>query len=164
MQKNELDSVKNGFIKYLNSLGISLKSHKNYRSDLNNFLSWAFAKIRTYGSFADSALDIVPFLSPSLATEYKSRLVSNGTPKRTVNRRLSTLRHLSKFMIESGTTDIDFMENVENVSLGRLKRRKTDPVLLSFKSHLEAEKVSANTIKNYLNDIKQFMFWLEQKN
>jgi site-specific recombinase XerD len=164
MQENRIDTVKNEFLKHLSSLGLSTKSLKNYKSDLNHFLSWAILKVRSYGSFVEDLTDIVPFLSPSITQEYQGFMTQSKTSTKTANRRLSTLRHLAKFLIYSQITDINFMDNIENTSLIPSKKRGENPFLLQFKTHLEAEKVSPNTVKNYLNDIKQFLNWIEAKN
>lgn len=163
MQENRLDTVKNEFLRYLSLTGLSPKSLKNYKSDLNHFMSWAIAKIKSYGSYADSLTDLVPFLSAAMTTEYKAFMLNTNTPKKTTNRRLSTLRHLAKFLNSSEFTNINFMDQIENISLYNTSRKKSvDPLLNQFKSYLESEKVSPNTVKNYLNDIKQFMSWLER--
>lgn len=161
MIDNQLDSVKNNFIKYLSSLGISAKSHKNYRSDLNHFLAWAILKIQSFGSYVESLTECVPFITPNLAKDYKTYMKENGFPDKTINRRLSTLRHLSKHLVASQVTDFDFMANIENISAAVKPRSKVDPLVNEFRSYLEAEKVSGNTIKNYLSDIRQFLTWLE---
>jgi site-specific recombinase XerD len=155
------DSVKTEFIKYLDSLGLSPESHKNYRSDLSHFLGWAILKIRSFGSYVESLSDIVPFLSAELCHEYKNYMTENSAPGKTVNRRLSTLRHLARFLTASQIVDLDFMNGVENVVLNVKKKPEINPVVANFKSYLEAEKVSPNTVKNYLSDIKHFINWLE---
>jgi site-specific recombinase XerD len=53
------------------------------------------------------------------------------------------------------------MNGIENVGRQIKKKPGIDPVIKDFRSFLEAEKVSPNTIKNYLSDIKQFITWLE---
>lgn len=161
MIHNSLDSVKNDFIKYLSSLGISVKSHKNYRSDLNHFLAWAILKIRSYGSFVESLTESVPFLTPSLAREYRNYMRENGFPDKTINRRLSTLRHLSKFMVASQIIDSDFMSDIENISSAVKTKSQVNPLVNEFRGYLETEKISGNTIKNYLSDIRQFLTWIE---
>jgi site-specific recombinase XerD len=161
MPEKKLDSTKKEFVKYLDSLGLSPKSHKNYRSDLSHFLSWAILKIRSFGSYVESLSEIVPFLTNGLAREYKDYMNENAAPPKTINRRLSTLRHLSRFLTASQIADSDFMNGIENVGTGQKKKPAIDPVMTNFRSYLEAEKVSPNTIKNYLSDIKQFMNWLE---
>lgn len=164
MIDKQLDSVKNNFVKYLSSLGISSKSHKNYRSDLNHFLAWAILKIRSYGSFVESLTESVPFLTPRLAQEYRSYMKENDFPDKTINRRLSTLRHLSTFLVTSQVIDSDFMTGIENISAIVKPKLQASPLVNEFRSYLEAEKISGNTIKNYLSDIRQFLTWLENNN
>lgn len=164
--EKELDSIKNNFNKYLTSLGISAKSHKNYRSDISHFAGWLILKIRTFGSYVENLTEAVPFLSKDLAVEYKNYMIENATPLKTVNRRLSTLRHLSRFLVSTQVIDADFMTDIENVSdvkEAKAVRVANHPSIEEFRSYLEAEKISPNTIKNYLSDIKQFMSWLESK-
>lgn len=151
------------FENYLKSLGISGKSHKNYRSDLSHFLGWVILKLKSHGVQIQELADIVPFLQNNIGTDYKEYLAENGIPVKTVNRRLSTLRHLSKFFLTTEVTDFDFMDKVTNISLhGTATKLDVHPLINSFEGFLEAEKVSKNTIKNYLSDIRQFMSWLEK--
>jgi site-specific recombinase XerD len=160
MQENRLDTVKNEFFKYLSSLGLSSKSHKNYKSDLHHFLAWIMLRLKNYGSYIESLTDAVPFLNLNLVQEYKNYLQGLTTPVKTINRRLSTLRHLSAFLQKSGALDTGFMQNIGNIKpAGR--KKSVHPLLANFKAHLESQKVSPNTIKNYLSDIKQFITWLE---
>jgi site-specific recombinase XerD len=107
---------------------------------------------------------VVPFLSSKLSNEYKTYMLQNSAPGKTINRRLSTLRHLSKFLIWYQATDLNFMQGIENIGKGTVKKKDTSPIIDDFKAYLEAEKISQNTIKNYLSDIKQFMSWLETNN
>jgi site-specific recombinase XerD len=164
MPEIELDSIKKEFINYLDSLGLSPKSHKNYRSDLSHFLGWAILKIRSFGSYVESLTQIVPFISRDLCSEYKNYLTANSAPPKTVNRRLSTLRHLSKFMLSSQIVDFNFMDGIENINSRPKKKSAVVPIIGDYKTFLETEKVSQNTIKNYLSDIKHFMTWLETNN
>ena len=152
------------FEKYLQSTGISAKSIKNYKSDISHFASWAISKLKAIGTHVDSVRELTPFLSSSFASEYLSHMESSGFPEKTINRRLSTLRHLSKFLIASQVIDFDFMNQIQNLSSVKVQKVtnvSSHPSIAEFKSFLEAEKVSANTIKNYLSDIRQFMSWLE---
>jgi len=161
MPEKQLDSIKKEFVKYLDSLGLSPKSHKNYRSDLGHFVGWAILKIRSFGSYVESLSEIVPFLNNDLAREYRDYMNENAAPPKTINRRLSTLRHLSRFLTAAQVIDSDFMNGIGNISVNQNKKPATDPVMANFRSYLETEKVSPNTIKNYLSDVKQFMTWLE---
>ncbi len=150
------------FLKYLASLKISGKSLKNYKSDVYHFTAWIILKVRTYGAYIENLTEAVPFLNKTLVSEYKNYLLENSIPVRTVNRRLSTLRHLAKHLLASQVLDFDFMAGVENIAQTKKAAFSSHPLVSGFKSFLEAEKVSSNTIKNYMSDIRQFLTWLEQ--
>lgn len=161
MLQKPFDSIRQAFSEYLTSIGISLKSHKNYRSDLSHFSGWLILKIKSFGSCIESLTEAVPFLSPEIAREYKSFMAENNIPLKTINRRLSTLRHLSRFLLTSESLDIDFMKGVENLSETKKHFSPTNPIVDDFRSYLESQKVSKNTVKNYVSDIRQFLAWIE---
>lgn len=149
------------FLKYLSALKLTPKSLKNYKSDISHFAGWAILKIRTFGSYIDNFSQALPFLSKPLVEEYMAFMQKNSTPPKTINRRLSTLRHLSRHLIASQIVDSDFMSGVENISFAQKSGISQNSVVNDFRSYLEAEKVSSNTIKNYLSDVRQFLTWLE---
>ncbi len=161
MKEENTDSVKNIFVKYLNSLGLSSKSHKNYRSDLSHFANWTVLKIRSFGSYVETLTETVPFLSNELAQEYKNYMVDAAIPNKTINRRLSTLRHFGKSLLAAELIDLDFTSGIENISEKKIVKTNLTPIISEFGSYLEAEKISKNTIKNYLSDTRQFLAWLE---
>ena len=163
MQKKlPTNKITKGFFEYLKNLGISKKTHKNYRSDISHFSAWLLFRLRHWGVIAENLTDAVPFLDTKLASEYKSFLTGNSVAEKTINRRLSTLRHLARFLTASQILDLNFMDGIVNISTKEIP--PTSPFIVQFEKHLEAEKVSKNTIKNYLSDIKQFISWLEEKN
>lgn len=163
MQKKlTVNKITKDFFEYLKSLGVSKKTHKNYRSDISHFSGWLLFRLRHWGVVAESLTDAVPFLNTKLASEYKTFLTGNSVAEKTTNRRLSTLRHLARFLVASQILDFNFMDGIANIS--SRKTPFTYPLITQFEKHLEAEKVSKNTIKNYLSDIKQFISWLEEKN
>ena len=145
-------------------LGISPKSHKNYRSDLSHFSGWLILKVRSFGSYIETLSEGIPFLSPSLAHEYRSYMQENKVPMKTINRRLSTLRHFARCLVSLQTLDHNFMEGVENLATGTGKRTSAGPIVEDFRSYLEAQKVSKNTVKNYVSDVRQFLAWVESVN
>ena len=164
MFKFSSDNTKNSFLKYLENLGISPKTHKNYRSDLAHFNGWLILKVRSFGSYIETLSEAIPFLNQGLSHEYKSFLIENKIPAKTINRRLSTLRHLARFLLTSQAVDRDFMKGIENINESGNARLEVSSLVEDFRAHLEAEKVSQNTIKNYLSDVKQFLTWLESNN
>lgn len=140
------------FLKYLISLGLSSKSLKNYKSDVNHFSSWFIRTIKNLGVSIESFAETIPFLKPETADEYKKFLSKNNVPVKTVNRRLSTLRHLSQFLVSEQIINFDFMKGKTNIAQG--KNNGFD-IVDDFAKFLEKEKVSENTRKNYLSDIRQ---------
>lgn len=163
MQKKlPVNKITKDFFEYLKNLGVSKKTHKNYRSDISHFSGWLLFRLRHWGVTAESLTDAVPFLDTKLASEYKTFLTGNSVAEKTINRRLSTLRHLARFLTASQILDFDFMDSIANISTKEIP--STYPFIIQFEKHLEAEKVSKNTIKNYLSDIKQFISWIEEKN
>lgn len=140
------------FLKYLVGLGLSSKSLKNYKSDVNHFAFWFIQKIKSLGAAIESFPETIPFLKPETADEYKKFLTKNNVPVKTVNRRLSTLRHLSQFLISEQILNFDFMKGKTNMTYG--KSNGFD-IVDDFAKFLEKEKVSESTRKNYLSDIRQ---------
>lgn len=165
MPKNPLlDITSKEFIEYLNSLGVSKNSIKFYRSDLNHFTGWLLLRIRALGILAEDFTQAIPFLKPSFTQEYKKYLVKNTNATKTINRRLSTLRNLSRFLLESQILNFNFAEGLTNISTspnGSVEKLQIHPLVNGFQKHLEAEKVSQNTIKNYIADIRQFINWID---
>jgi site-specific recombinase XerD len=165
MKNNALfDKISKDFLNYLSSLGISPKSFKNYKSDISHFTGWLIFKAKTWGVLAETLTDTIPFLNKDLASEYKECLLEKKVAVKTVNRKLSTLRHLANFFLVSQILDFDFMEGVGNISSQSLSvKGKYQYLVQGFNDHLVSQKASPNTIKNYLSDIKHFIFWLEEK-
>ncbi|MEK7470837.1 MAG: site-specific integrase, partial [Patescibacteria group bacterium] len=87
--------------------------------------------------------------------------VENRVPVATINRRLSTLRHFGRFLTSYQTLDFNFMEGIENATSVKKPQANAISIINEFRAHLEAEKSSPNTIKNYLSDVRQFLSWLE---
>jgi len=154
----------NEFLTYLSALNISVKSLKNYKSDVTHFTAWIILKVRSYGAFIENLTEAIPFLNKNLVWEYKTYLLENSTPDKTINRRLSTLRHLAKHLLVSQIVNFDFMEGVENITQTKKFVFAGNSLVDGFKSHLTAKKASRNTIKNYISDVRQFLSWLESKN
>ncbi|MBI2066142.1 site-specific integrase [Candidatus Woesebacteria bacterium] len=154
----------NSFLNYLSSSGVSDKSLKYYRSDISHFTGWIILKVRTWGIFAETVTEIIPFINTRLAYEYKIFLTQNNISPKTVNRRLSTLRHLSRFLLASQISNSDFMEGISNIDISPSRPQSIHPLVALFEKKLEAEKVSKNTVRNYISDVKHFINWLETRN
>lgn len=152
--KNILKNFENYLLSYAH---IAEKSLKFYRSDFNHFSAWLILKIKTLGVMAEDFTETIPFISKSLAKEYTKYLLANNIPSKTINRRLSTLRHLSRFLVYSQIIDTDFMEDQTNITNAQSSALDS---IGGFAQFLEREKVSKNTSRNYLSDIRQFLVWI----
>lgn len=149
------------FISHLKLRGVSLNTLKNYRSDLKFFAIWVSQKLGTTGIKTESLDEALPFLSTDLASEFKVHLKELSPSENTINRRLSALRTLSHFLVESQILESDFMEGIANIGSQSKNISDNYPSLAHFKRHLEEANVSPNTVKNYVSDVKHFLDWLE---
>jgi site-specific recombinase XerD len=154
------------FEKYLqDEVGISKNTLRFYRSDLAHFSGWLILTVKRIGLYVESLSEAIPYLTSSLVREYKESLTQNQTPKTTINRKLSTLRHFARFLKASNILDFDFMQEITNVSKAkRMPKPKESDLIKDFREHLESQKTSRNTIKNYLSDVRHFLTWLEAQN
>ncbi len=153
-----IDKISSLFFSFLDDLGVTSNTIKFYKSDLSHFTAWILLHIRSLGSEAENLTEAVPFLSKNIAREYKKYLLVNKVAKLTANRRLSTLRNLSRFLVASQILDFDFMDGTTNITGSGYE---TNPLVYEFEQYLKQEKISQNTIKNYLSDIHQFINWAE---
>lgn len=157
-------TIKN-FLSQLATEGKSLVSIKNYKSDLNHFLAWAVLKLKSFGTYAESFAEIAPFINHSFFEEYKNFMVGNKVKIKTINRRLSTVRNLSRFLFASGVLDEDFTHGIQNVGIGQpgKMQEKVQDIVESFRESLDKDKkVSPNTVKNYISDVRNFLAWVNE--
>jgi site-specific recombinase XerD len=153
------------FKAYLKVKGASYNTIKNYLADLNHFLAWLELTLRGENIALDRSLPelFVRYFEPNYLAKYKNYLVQNQLPVATVNRRLSTLRTFGGFCISQAWISENPAKNISNVAIKQYSNETTGgkELLIEFRKSLEAEKTSANTIKNYLADIKNFLTWVE---
>ena len=155
-----MDAIFNKFIQAISKQGLSKKTLKNYKSDAKHFLTWASLNLLSYGSYAKNIQDLLPHLSPSLAEEYKISMQSKYNPRSTISRRLTTLRKLDKFLVDDGLYAKPFTNELVNPSSRKTNSTSQD-VIEKFRLHLQKQKVSKATEKNYISDIKHFLRWIE---
>lgn len=152
------------YVDYLNSLGLSHNSIRFYKSDLHHFASWLISRIKTLGVLAEKLEEALPFLKPEMAYEYRQFLLINKIPVKTINRKLSSLRKLSEFLAKEEIFSFDFTKDLSNVNSSSFISSQSFSLLIEeFKKHLEDQKASKNTVKNYLADTRHFLFWLNSQ-
>lgn len=154
------DKITFNFIAYLHDQGVSSLTLKNYKSDTESFTGWLILKVRSLGVAVEQLTECIPFVSKSFAREYCDFLLLNATSTPTVNRRLSTLRHLARYLTINQIVDFDFMADLPN--FGTVAKKETKSALVDeFSQFLIKEKASESTVKNYLSDVKHFLTWIE---
>lgn len=149
---------------YLISQKSSSATIKNYLADVNQFFLWLARKTKIHYQIAGQS--IFSLFIPETLEEYKSDLISNQIPAKTINRHLSALRKLGQFAFSQGWITENAAEKVLNVTPQEIARinqplSSDEEILGNFKAHLQKENASLLTIKNYLTDIRHFLNWLE---
>lgn len=158
------DQIISSFLDDLKLSGLSDNSIRFYKSDISSFVSWLKLELRKTGILSDNFKDLLPFIKPSFAENYKNNLILKGTPEVSINRKLSALRKFSDFLYSKEYLSFDFAKNLQNISVAVSKKTVNFYAITEdFRKHLEKNKASKNTIKNYLADIRHFLNWIEQK-
>jgi site-specific recombinase XerD len=157
-----MDKITQSFYSYLENLGVSKFTFKNYKSDLNHFVKWMTKKVSSLGASANNLTEVVPFISEKTIKQYKNYLQRESLSTKTVNRRLATMRHLGMFLVKAQILEFNFTKEVENVGTSKKEPSPSyEAIISSFEKQLKEEKVSKNTLKNYISDVKQFLRWAE---
>ena len=169
------------FKQYLLAGNISSVSIKNYLSDFRHFTGWFTFVIaseakqslpagRQVNGIATSPSasrdDIFNLITIDLITNYKSYLVENNLPVKTINRRLSTIRKFCTFCISQGWMKENPGKKISNVIASKAKQShlrsprpfgSRDDILTQFESDLIKENYDQKIIINYLDDIREFI-------
>lgn len=133
---------------------------------LNPFKSWLIAKsysestIRNYLSDLNAYFDFVEncklkiensnLFSPDTVSSYLKSIDKDSN----ANRYLSSLSKFFQFALDQNLIKIDPLKIARQV-----KKPSTNDVLSDYQSFLVKKHFSLVTIKNYLNDIRQFIDW-----
>lgn len=98
-------------------------------------------------------------MSAQLVAEYKGYHLENRIPEGTTNRRLSTLRNFSRFLLLEGILSEDPTKVISNIKRELEDGEKIGLLVNEFKKHLQKDGVSKITLKNYISDIRHFLSW-----
>lgn len=147
---NELPKL---FEIYLTSnLKLTATTVRNYKADLAHFLRWASLQL--------AANNITDCFYPRAVADYKTDQIKTKTAPSTLNRRLSTLRAFCRFLVVNGFLAGNPAENISNIDIKETQPdRVKEKLLQEFTKHLQNQKISATTLKNYLSDVRQFLAW-----
>lgn len=127
----------------------SLLTVKNYKADIWQFINWFEKEFK-------SPFDPSKVTLQTLQAYKNTRSLSASS----MERHTSSLRKFFSFLI---TNKIISQNPLEKIIVPAEAQVKEDPWMLrNFKSFLYEYKKSNLTIKNYINDIKNFFTWLEE--
>jgi len=145
------------FKKYLFAEKISPVSLKNYLSDFRHFSGWMTFKLKMQNAklkIEENAINL------SLIQEYKFYLTENNLPRKTVNRRLSTLRKFCSFCIAQGWMKENPAKQIQNLkvkSQNYNSKVKIESILDQFENDLKKERNNSQAITSYLDDVREFL-------
>lgn len=125
----------------------SLSTVKNYLADIRKFIRWFEFKYHT--DFNPNAVNA------SLIAEYKQKIIETESSEKSLKRYMASLNGFFTFLKSKGVITVN---PLENRTTGQLEIDKW--LLKQFKQYLYRQDLNTISIKNYLNDIRQFMTWI----
>ncbi len=155
------------FRSFLTSEDISKGSVRSYVSDVRQFLNWLVSFLTSnrvvspaMKQFSNETIVLLRLVNQKVLEAYKDNQVTNNVPLKTINRRFSALRRFGSFCQSQNWLSSNLFDTLRNVSF--------NPSFQEDKHHLEEFRIelwkndaSKATIKNYLNDAKQFIGWMD---
>lgn len=183
-EANFFNPLLESFRNFLYAEKIAPGSVRSYVSDVRYFLVWldeflrkslGFTQIPSgltqmgHGqSIRENQLGISENLSAllgrvnqKLLEAFKESELAKNTPLKTINRRFSSLRKFGSFCQSQQWITNNYFDTLRNISQPQEFPENTCH-LGEFKNYLWKNKASKATIKNYLNDVKQFLAWQEK--
>ncbi|MDD3679791.1 MAG: site-specific integrase [Candidatus Shapirobacteria bacterium] len=148
------------FSLYLKSERVSENTLRNYLLDSQHFLAWLANNYPDLAS--DNPNIIAQNISLVVLNNYKDFLKNNHTAPSTVNRRLSSLRKLSEFFVSQGWRQNNPGKKVANIT----NKKDTGDywqILNRFAKSLKTEEKSSSTIRNYLSDVRGYLYFINKK-
>lgn len=145
------------FRNYLLNKNASKVTVKNYASDVSHFIRWFEAELQS--SFSPSLItpETIDYYrkcySPPKADQPRADKALSAA---SLDRHVSSLRKFFRFLVLNGQISESPFEHAQAIE-------KSDPwKLKEFKDYLYVYNSSNLTIKNYINDVRQFLKWAEE--
>lgn len=142
-----------GFKNFLSAENVSTVTLKNYLSDLRHFLGW----LQSSPSSVIPSNDIFEHINAKVVQDYKSYLLENKIPLKTVNRRLSTLRKFFTFCISQGWMKENPAKAVQNHKTDIMTTARETNHITKFKKYLEEKRLKKDQIEQTITDVKEFL-------
>ncbi len=138
-------------ISILNSYRLWLKQHSYSPATVRNYL--ADAKKYLISQNFDGNFSHI--FSLTCFSSYLSDLNDDSNYKRF----LASLRVFCQFALDQSYITTNPLNHFQKNS----QTTNQNELISQFKDYLIAQHFSSSTIKNYLNDIQNYLFWLEQQ-
>ncbi|MFQ5452243.1 MAG: site-specific integrase [Candidatus Paceibacterota bacterium] len=140
---------------------------KNYLSDLTHFISWLSFQYQTTCSTTEH-------LTQESIQKYKFFMKKSCLPRRSVNRRLSSVRVFCKFLALEGIMPSNPAKRVSNLSTAARSsvRLKNNPEQISTRSRMQrvcqkqstANDLRREYIHKHTEDIDEFLKFISARN
>jgi len=158
MQKGyNLYNLEPEFKKYLFAEKISPVSLKNYLSDFRHFAGWMEFYIKANSNVGAKFISpekrailespLQEFINEKTISEYRTYLIENNLPRKTINRRLSTVRKFCSFGISQGWLKENPGKKVSNISF--LSSRSSER-----NEHVEGSKKKDSSTEFTLSEVE----------
>lgn len=152
------------FSKFLHREGTSVKTQKNYGTDLHHFLNWTLLTIKnTHGITPQNHVTLLSLVTTDLIEAYKLYLQHHHVPHATINRRLSALRIFFRCCIAEGWIEDNPAARVANITQSPNFSTPAERIVSYWKTHLRKTGTPPATIKRYADDVTEFLRWMENK-
>lgn len=122
---------------------LSTVSKRNYLSDVKQFINWLQA--RNSNNTLNKCRCII---SEDNLTSYFEYLVSENRPARSINRKLSSLRHLLGYCLSNGLITDNYAKSIPNIN--------------QMPSLVETFSLENELSERERNDIEDFLVFLNQ--
>lgn len=142
---------------------------KNYLSDLRHFLGWIITSIKTESdSLQIDDVNLVTEISNVSIKQYRNYLLQQNTPRKTINRRLSTIRMFCTFCLNQGWMTENPSNEISNITAQSddkkeiiTQRDNSDLARYSSDYKLENELIHEDTQTS--DDIQDFTNFISNK-
>lgn len=144
LDKSSLDGkeIFAGFKTWLIAKNYSSSTIRNYFSDINAYLIF-FKKSKLNINFFD-------IFSPNTVASYLQTIANNPA----YSRYTSSLSKFFQYALDQNIIKIDPLKQAK-----KIKKPSIEELLADYQSFLTKKRFSTSTIRNYLNDLRQFIDW-----
>ena len=138
------------FRHWLQSKNYSSSTIRNYIVDLNKYFD--FCSVQVDPSQKSDEYKNLPL------QDYLSFISSDPNYRRY----LSSLNKFFEFALDQKLIDHNPLKPaLKNISHPKSEIQNLDSMISTFQTHLQARHTALSTIRNYINDLKQYITWVE---